>query len=412
MARRNNQDLRNWQPKNLFGGDFTPFRDLWQTAAGEAGITTKLMRKNALEAEAAQELELQNANIALAEAFQGATPEEQMQIAQLMRDRAAVHRPGGQTPDVPNGAALAAPFIAAQQQRREAGEAAEADWLAKQEQRQYDLRRERRDEYKTQIQDFYSRTRSANAEADTVLRLLNELGDGSEAVQSRFRDLIGMSVGDAKQSGDGLSLSGRVSIPGLSVSVGGGGDEAQKYTRDEIIKGVLAWRQGQTDLYMELARGYNQSAVNDGFYVDTTDGVVHVEDLTTPDDMGYRPVAGRTAPIAGDTVAAAAGDDLEPPPPNVGVIKASDQPPPGLLEGVARSALNAMDPEYVALADAANALGAENPDDMTILQDGRVRYGDLIYEPAAEARERLKARRARRFNQQHVEGVIQRPVNE
>jgi hypothetical protein len=51
MARRN-PDLLSWQPKNMFGGEFTPFRDLWQTVAGEAGITTKLMRKNAAEYEA------------------------------------------------------------------------------------------------------------------------------------------------------------------------------------------------------------------------------------------------------------------------------------------------------------------------------------------------------------------------
>lgn len=39
---------------NLFGGSFTPFRDLWNSVAGDLGITTKRMRSQAL-AQAAEE---------------------------------------------------------------------------------------------------------------------------------------------------------------------------------------------------------------------------------------------------------------------------------------------------------------------------------------------------------------------
>lgn len=50
---------RNDQPAphedtNLFGGAFTPFRDIWNSVAADMGITTKRMRENAL-AQAAEE---------------------------------------------------------------------------------------------------------------------------------------------------------------------------------------------------------------------------------------------------------------------------------------------------------------------------------------------------------------------
>lgn len=44
--------------RNIFGGSFTPFRDIWNHVAAEWGITTKRMRENALE-QAAEEERLQ-----------------------------------------------------------------------------------------------------------------------------------------------------------------------------------------------------------------------------------------------------------------------------------------------------------------------------------------------------------------
>lgn len=40
---------------NLFGGSFTPFRDLWNAVAGDLGITTKRMRRDALARTAEEE---------------------------------------------------------------------------------------------------------------------------------------------------------------------------------------------------------------------------------------------------------------------------------------------------------------------------------------------------------------------
>jgi hypothetical protein len=45
----------NQQDTNLFGGEFTPFRDLWNSLAGDLGITTKRMRDNALATAAEEE---------------------------------------------------------------------------------------------------------------------------------------------------------------------------------------------------------------------------------------------------------------------------------------------------------------------------------------------------------------------
>ncbi len=40
---------------NLFGGSFTPFKDIWNAAAADLGITTKRMRNDALETAASEE---------------------------------------------------------------------------------------------------------------------------------------------------------------------------------------------------------------------------------------------------------------------------------------------------------------------------------------------------------------------
>lgn len=47
---------------NLFGGSFTPFRDIWQDFAGSLGIETKRMRLDALEAAAQEEAVWRDAN--------------------------------------------------------------------------------------------------------------------------------------------------------------------------------------------------------------------------------------------------------------------------------------------------------------------------------------------------------------
>lgn len=69
---------------------FTPFKDIWQVIARDMGITTKRMRESALEAEASRINELHAFNRSLAEAMTapGTTPEDQAQLALIMRDAA------------------------------------------------------------------------------------------------------------------------------------------------------------------------------------------------------------------------------------------------------------------------------------------------------------------------------------
>lgn len=53
-AAARNRSIIAQEDTNLFGGSFTPFRDLWNAVAGDLGITTKRMRNQAL-AQAAEE---------------------------------------------------------------------------------------------------------------------------------------------------------------------------------------------------------------------------------------------------------------------------------------------------------------------------------------------------------------------
>jgi hypothetical protein len=48
--------------RNAFGGEFTPFRDMWQSMASDLGITTKRMRETAAERAAAEEAAWRDAN--------------------------------------------------------------------------------------------------------------------------------------------------------------------------------------------------------------------------------------------------------------------------------------------------------------------------------------------------------------
>lgn len=62
-----NQRIVAQEDTNLFGGSFTPFRDLWNAVAGDLGITTKRMRNDAIARAAEEDAIWQDTSSALKE---------------------------------------------------------------------------------------------------------------------------------------------------------------------------------------------------------------------------------------------------------------------------------------------------------------------------------------------------------
>jgi hypothetical protein len=378
------------------GNEFTPFRDIWQQLAGDLGITTKRMRENRLDLGADQEARLRNANMALAEVIRTGSPEEQAVAAQQMRDVAqatsanlkGIDRTGKPQYNIPAAGELVAPVYDARERGRIAAETDAGN-------KAYELAKQRRDEFHNDLTKIQDALESVQTNHNTFVEMLNGLGADDPAVQSRYRDLIGMSSGEAKGESGPLNIG----IKGLA-SLNLGGDADVKFTYDQMAKGAARWLKGQTDPLVGYQQAKAAAAVKSGFTLDPSGGLL---DVGVPQ---YR------APVSRPDVSASnAGVPTVPNPPGANIIRASDQPPAGAAERVARGVFNALDPDYVAQTQAAQALGAPSIDAMTLLPDGRAAYQGSIYEPPEDARARLRAIRARRYNKQHVEGVIQRPVN-
>lgn len=87
-AARDDADIIGQQDTNLFGGSFTPFRDLWNTVAGDLGITTKRMRNDALARAADEEATWRDTSSALTTELErqralAVSPEDVSQLAAL-----------------------------------------------------------------------------------------------------------------------------------------------------------------------------------------------------------------------------------------------------------------------------------------------------------------------------------------
>ena len=273
---------------NVFGGEFTPFKDLWQTAAGKNGIRTTRMRlegEGLIEREVAQ---LQASNMALAELMQapGSTDEDRAQATQMMRDSARLTSQN--ISDIRNGRApqnkMADPssvvggFYEDQEASRQATEANAA-------QQAYDLRLKRRDELRTDIQKtLIEPQRQIGQKFNTFTALLDKSDPSSPIVQKLFEDLLGSNPGAQNDAGDAQL---RINIPGLGgITKRFGGEDERTYTRDEMIQMATAWRQGNLEILGQLTQAYQQRAMKDGWAVDTEDGTVNIEDLNLTDYSG------------------------------------------------------------------------------------------------------------------------------
>jgi hypothetical protein len=286
----------------------TPFLNIWDQIAGKLGIVTDRMHQSQLDMAASQEAQLRDANTAIASAMQDADPEQAAILAQTMRDRAqqasdniaAINRaparvlqsgvtPGGVTP-LPTGAQTVAPFY---QEREQGRIAANIDAMNK----AYDLAKQRRDEFHNEITGEQKNIDHAQAEANTVLGLLNDLGADSDVVQSRFRDFTGMSLGDTKEGGE-LGSVGVHGIGHFDLGTLLGITPEKKASYDEIVKGVAAIQSAQTQAAKARITALQQHAVASGFSLDPETG--GLLDVNIPQyQQGTTPVR---APNASDTL--------------------------------------------------------------------------------------------------------------
>jgi hypothetical protein len=358
-----------------------PFRALWQQLAGDLGITTGRMRENALDQQADQETQLRSANMAIAQAMQGGDEEENAILAQMMRDRAQVASQNiaaiqrGQAPQPTTGAAaLVAPFY---QQREQGRIAAETDAQNK----LYELAKQRRDEFHTEITGEQKKIDSAQAEGNTVLKLLNDLGADSDVVQSRFRDFTGMSLGDSK---DGEL--GTIGVHGLGhFDLGSllGISSERKASYDEITKGVAAIIGTQTDAAQKRIAALQHHAVAAGYSLDPETG--GLQDLNIPQyEQG---TTKPRAPNASDTLTS----------------------PPSLYDRLAEK----LEPVSTRVANAAEAVGNVVQGATDIAKRAAPIAGNLAAQslpgvaPVMTAMQLLNALRANRAKREKS----QRPVN-
>jgi hypothetical protein len=257
---------------NMFGGDFTPFRDIWQDMAGGMGITTKRMRESRLDISADQEARLRDANMALAEIIRTGSPEEQAIAAQRMRDVAhatsanlqSIQRTGKPQYGIPAAGDLVGRFYDERQQGRIASEADTRNKM-------FDLTKQRRDEFHgalTRVQDQLGSVQSSH---DTMIELLNKLGAHDPMVQSRYRDLVGMSSGEAKGERGPYELA----IHGLG-HINLGGEPETDFNYDQIVKGTAAWLTGQTKNLLTMQQQLSSAAVQSGFQLDPSGGLTDV----------------------------------------------------------------------------------------------------------------------------------------
>ena len=257
----------------------TPFLDIWNKLAGNLGIVTERMRQNRMDMAANEELNLRNANEALASAMQGADPEQSAIIAQEMRDRAvqaneniqAINR-GTPAQQLPTSTQLVAPFYEQRQALRQNLEAQGIEFTKK-----------LRDEYHAGILSSQAAIDKVNTEADTLLNLASSSGLGSEdkSVQARFRSMLGASAGDLLAG----EMRGGGPIGEILSGLLGAGDN-HIYSPDEIVKGVSAWRSGQLSSLQAQHDTLVKSALSHGFQLDEGGGL---QDLNIPQYQSQKP---------------------------------------------------------------------------------------------------------------------------
>lgn len=261
--------------RNLFGGEFTPFRDMWNAVAADAGITTKRMRTMAAD-EAAEEARLtgfldEQIASSLRDAGMLATePTDRAQLAELdsMRKRYAAlathHDPAVRTAALTKLATISAdPVLTDIEAARET-----------QRQEQRALRLERRNEYKSELSSSAESLRNAETEFNTFTEMLNEAGASSSVVQARFRDLVGLSGADVRGERGAMTLK-----LGPLGSVNLGGEDDKVFSYDEMLAASSGWYRGQRSALEQRLNALAQAATNDGFALDTRTGSVELEDL-------------------------------------------------------------------------------------------------------------------------------------
>lgn len=288
--------------QNMFGGEFTPFKDLWQSLASDLGITTKRMRLNAAdvaarEASTARDLDGSiNASLRAAGAIAG-TDMDRAQIAELDQQRQRWARLA-QHPDaqvkraaIQQLAALSTdPLLEDMESMQEEAASQERE-----------LRIARRDEYRTEINATTDALRNAETEWNTFTEMLNEAGAQSDVVQSRFRDLVGLSGADVR--GDPGTFNLKLGPLG---SIKLGEEEDKTFTYSEMVAAASGWYRGQRKALDTRLQALAQGAQQDGFALNTESGKVELEDLNT----SYQPNV--STPRAGMTDALEAAGELGP----------------------------------------------------------------------------------------------------
>lgn len=263
------------QDRNAFGGEFTPFRDVWNQLAGDLGITTKRMRTMAAD-EAAEEARLtgylnEQLGGTLKEAGLLATePTERAQLAELDSRRrrfsalAQHHDPAVRAAALTQLAQLSAdPLLEQIDAARETRRTEERE-----------LRLERRNEYKTELSGTAEQLRNAETEFNTFTEMLNEAGASSSVVQARFRDLVGLSGADVRGERGAMTLK-----LGPLGSVNLGGEDDKVFSYDEMLAASSGWYRGQRSALEQRLNALAQAATADGFALDTRTGSVELEDL-------------------------------------------------------------------------------------------------------------------------------------
>lgn len=288
--------------QNMFGGEFTPFKDLWQSLASDLGITTKRMRLNAAdvaarEASTARDLDGSiNASLRAAGAIAG-TDMDRAQIAELDQQRQRWARLA-QHPDaqvkraaIQQLAALSTdPLLEDMESMQEEAASQERE-----------LRIARRDEYRTELNATTDALRNAETEWNTFTEMLNEAGAQSDVVQSRFRDLVGLSGADVR--GDPGTFNLKLGPLG---SIKLGEEEDKTFTYSEMVAAASGWYRGQRKALDTRLQALAQGAQQDGFALNTESGKVELEDLNT----SYQPNV--STPRAGMTDALEAAGELGP----------------------------------------------------------------------------------------------------
>jgi hypothetical protein len=372
--------------QNMFGGEFTPFKDLWQSLASDLGITTKRMRLNAAdvaarEASTARDLDGSiNSSLRAAGAIAG-TDMDRAQVAELDQQRQRWARLA-QHPDaqvkraaIQQLAALSTdPLLEDMESMQEEAASQERE-----------LRIARRDEYRTELNATTDALRNAETEWNTFTEMLNEAGAQSDVVQSRFRDLVGLSGADVR--GDPGTFNLKLGPLG---SIKLGEEEDKTFTYSEMVAAASGWYRGQRKALDTRLQALAQGAQQDGFALNTESGKVELEDLNT----SYRPNV--STPNAGMTDALEAAGELGP----------TDE------DQTRETVHNAMETTRSVASSVIDEVFGQGSTDAARDALSRDVPGTGWLRNLRNKREERRLARAHPTRRQPVSGVIQRPTND